>query len=872
MFIFPVNQNPKSTFQSRLFQLAALVLFLMAATLTLSPAVKYRSWSADLRWSHWAAYLIWLAGASLIHRVSLKHFSDWDAILLPTTFLLVGWGMLTIWRLSFVFGIRQTLWYVLAVAIGFFVLRSQTFLDTLKKFKYVILVVGLILAVLTFFFGTYPGGEGPKLWLGFQGIFFQPSEPLKLILIVYLAAFFSEKYYLKFDFLQTILPTLILFSAALFILVGQRDMGTALIFIVIYIGMLYSIFGKTRILGIGALIVASAAVVGYIFIDLIRIRFQAWMEPWLDPQSGSYQIIQSIIAIAAGGLFGSGLGIGYPGLVPIPHSDFIYASIVEETGLVGAIALVSLFTILFFRGVQIALRTSSRFYRFLASGIGIFITFQTILIIGGNIRLLPITGVTLPLMSYGGSSLLTSMLALFILTSISATPKSDQERSPQELISHRNLAALFSAALILLTLVTAWWAIVHANDLQLRRDNARNLIASRYVERGTFLDRNGYALTANSGTIGHYQHEILYPQLSNTIGYYNYTYGISGLESEYNDFLSGQAGYSNSATWFNYLLYDQPLPGRNVRLTINLDMQKQLDTMLSGHPGAAVVMDAASGEILAMTSNPAYNANTLQDNWQAWNEDSSSPLLNRAVQGAYPLGELLTPFLVADNPAVLESTLDRSAYTNGKAFCAVGEDNPELWSQAVSNGCRSALQEILADKPQTMVSQALSRYGLNASLDIGLPLNPSQTFNESLSWQELLYGQNRVRVSPLQAAYAFSVLSNGGLQPAPSLLSAIDYANSGWALQEIKEGVQVIGSDTAQDIDRLLASESISGWEISTRAQDENGIYSWYAAGTPTLGSSNPLVVVVVTEEDNAEELRWIGRQIFRLMLGTSSN
>lgn len=866
MYIFPTTKNPKSILQSRLFQLAALALFLMAVTLTLSPAVKYRSWGADLRWAHWAAYLIWLAGASLIHRVTAKKFNDWDAILLPAAFLLVGWGMLTIWRLSFVFGIRQTLWYILAVALGVLVLRSESFLDTLKKFKYVILVVGLILAVLTFFFGTYPGGEGPKLWLGFHGIYFQPSEPLKLILIIYLAAFFSEKYYLKFDFLQTILPTLILFGAALFILVGQRDMGTALIFIVIYIGMLYSIFGKNRILGIGALIVGSAAGVGYLFIDLIRIRFQAWVTPWQDAQSGSYQIIQSIIAIAAGGLFGSGLGIGYPGLVPIPHSDFIYASIVEETGMVGAIALISLFAILLFRGMQTALRTSSRFYRFLASGIGIFITFQAILIIGGNIRLLPITGVTLPLLSYGGSSLLTSTLAIFLLTKISSTPKSKQVLTPQELSSHRTIAGLFSAALVLLALVTGWWAIIQSGDLQLRKDNARNLIASRYVERGAMLERNGSVLTANSGSVGLFQHEILYPELSNTIGYYNYTYGISGLEAKYDDYLSGQAGYPIFDTWFNYLLYDQPLPGRDIQLTLDLDKQKILDTMLKGHQGAAVIMDASTGEILALTSNPSFNANSLNDNWQLWNSDSSSPFLNRVTQGAYPVGELLTPFLIADNVSVLGDSLDSAAYFSSQALCAVGESTPEMWSQAVTNGCRSALKQIMTDKSSDVVIQALSRYGLTASIDIGLPINDSQQPDKEKNWQELLYGDNRIRVSPLQIAHAFSIFSNAGQQSTPNLLAAINTAESGWVASEPSTSAQVISSETAQDISRLLASEEISGWEISTQAQDENGAYSWYAAGTSTLGSSSPLVFVVVTEEDNAEELRWIGRQIYKLV------
>ena len=560
------------------------------------------------------------------------------------------------------------------------------------------------------------------------------------------------------------------------------------------------------------------------------------------------------------------LALDIPGLVPVPHSDFIYASIVEETGLVGAIALISLFTILLFRGMQTAIRTNNKFYRFLASGISIFITFQTVLIIGGNIRLLPITGVTLPLISYGGSSLLTSLLSLFLLTKISSTPKSEQVHTSQDLISQRNITALLSAALVLLTLVTGWWAIVHSSDLQLRQDNSRNLIASRFVNRGSFLDRNDYKLTGNTGSIGHYHHEILFPDLSNTIGYYDYTYGISGLEAKYNDYLSGQAGYPSFDTWFNYLLYDQPLPGLDVKLTLDLNKQKILDTMLKGHQGAAVVMDASTGEILAIASFPSFDANSLEENWQIWNSDSTSPFLNRVSQGAYPLGELLSPFLIADNSSVLEDDFSTIASSGGAALCAVGENDPELWSQAIGQGCRSALKEILNNKSSDLVIQALSRYGLNASIDIGLPLNITQELEQKKNWQELLYGVNRIRVSPLQIAYAFSVISNAGIQPTPSLLSAINTSESGWITPEINQGAQVISTETAQDISRLLASDEISGWEISSQSQDENGTYSWYVAGTPTLGSSNPLVIVVVTEEDNAEDLRWIGRQIYKLV------
>ena len=865
MSIFPVTNNRNSIIQSQLFKLAAVSLCLLSVILTLSPAVKYRSWQADYRLSHWAAFVIWLIGAAIIHRITSKHFTNWDGVILPVSFLLVGWGILTIWRLNIIFGIRQCLWFSLSIVLATIFFKSENFLKSLKQYKYFLLTAGMALAVLTFFFGTYPGGEGPNLWLGFGGFYFQPSEPLKIILIIYLAAYFSEKYFLRFNIIETILPTLILFFTALFILIGQRDLGTALIFIVIYIGMLYIIFRKKLILLIGGLIIAAAAVVGYINIDLIRIRFQAWVQPWLDPQSGSYQIIQSIIAIAVGGVFGSGLGIGYPGLVPVPHSDFIYASIVEETGLIGSIAIICLFVILLFRGIQAALKTNNKFYRFLATGITIYIIFQTILIIGGNIRLLPITGVTLPLVSYGGSSLITTSLAICFLVKISSSP-SESHNNADESIPFRNGAIIFSTGLVLLALVTGWWAVIRSNDLQLRQDNARNLIASRYVKRGSILDRNGEAITATTGQTGQFEHEILYELLSNTIGYYNYTYGITGLENEYNDYLSGQRGYPAFNTWFNYLLYDQPLPGTDIKLTLDLTIQETVDTLLSEFQGAAVIMNAASGEVLSISSSPNFDANTINENWDTWIIDENAPFLNRATQGAYPLGELLTPFLLSQDAKLFETDLAETV-DSADWNCAInGSSVPGLWSQALTQGCSNTLEIAADNQPIEYITNIISKFGIDATLDIGLPANSAQLLEETDNWQDLLSGENPLRVSPLQIAHAASVFSNHGKQAVPQILSAVNTAKEGWIVVSNNENYQVISSEKADNIAILLASDEIAGWELSAQTEDNQGQYAWYVAGTPSNWTSTPLIVVLAAENASAEDMRQIGRQIFEVI------
>ena len=526
--------------------------------------------------------------------------------------------------------------------------------------------------------------------------------------------------------------------------------------------------------------------------------------------------------------------------------------------MIGAVTIIGLYMTLLFRGVRAALKTGNKFYRFLAAGITIYLVFQAILIIGGNIRMLPITGVTLPLVSYGGSSLITSMLAIFIIVLISDCPL-ENFQDFKGLIPFRNGTIILATGLISLALVTGWWAMIRSNDMQLRTDNARNLIASRYVKRGAILDRNGKSLAETYGTTGSYEHKIIYTPLSNTIGYYNYNYGTTGLEDVYDDYLSGIQGYPAFNLWFNYLLYDQPLPGRDVKLTLDLKIQEKLDSLLPDYQGSAVVLDASSGEILAMASHPYYDANELDNNWDQWKNDPRSPLLNRAMQGAYPLGELLTPFLISEDESILESDLASS--TTGT--CALNPENPALWSQSISYGCPGALDVATADKTGDYLINTINKYGLNTAIDIGLPGNSSQVLDESLSIQQLLSGKEPVRISPMQIAYAYSIFSNSGKQAIPRILAAVNTQKEGWVISNPSENVQVIPVETAEAINRLLASEKIAGWEISTQSKDVNGTYFWYVTGTPSNWSGTPMVLAIVAENGSTQDLREIGQQIF---------
>ncbi len=265
--------------QSRLLRWSALFLFLQSIVLTLSPAVRERTWDVDYKISHWLGFLTWLVLINLLHRTTIKYLPERDPYILPAAALLTGWGLLTIWRLDEPFGIRQTIWLgissiTLTLAIVF--LKDLNFL---RRYKYVFLSGGLLITALTLLFGTNPLGFGPRLWLGCCGVYFQPSEPLKLLLVIYLAAYLSDRVSFQLFSFPLLIPTLVVTGLALMLLLVQRDLGTASIFIFIFTTLIFLATGKRRVLISTAVFLALALFLGYFYIDIIRIRIIGWINP-----------------------------------------------------------------------------------------------------------------------------------------------------------------------------------------------------------------------------------------------------------------------------------------------------------------------------------------------------------------------------------------------------------------------------------------------------------------------------------------------------------------------------------------------------------------------------------------------------------------
>jgi len=791
--------------QSRLLRWSALFLLLQSITLTLSTAVRERTWNVDYKISHWLGFLAWVVLFNLLHRVTAKHLPERDPYILPAAALLTGWGLLTIWRLDETFGIRQLIWLGISILAVIFAIIFIKNLNFFRSYKYIFLSGGLLITALTLLFGTNPLGYGPRLWLGCCGVYFQPSEPLKLLLVIYLAAYLADRVSFQLFSFPLLVPALVVTGLALLLLLVQRDLGTASIFVSIFTIMIFLATGKRRVLFSASTFLALTLFLGYFFIDIIHIRIIGWVNPWNDPSGNSYQIVQSLLAVANGGTIGRGLGVGNPSLVPVALSDFIYAAIAEETGLVGTFGLIALIWIILARGLIIALRAADRFRRYLAAGVAAYLGIQSLLIIGGNVRLLPLTGVTLPFVSYGGSSLLTAFAALFLLLIISnvedTEPATLQNPKPYSI-----LAGIFALGFTAIALSTAWWSVIRAPDLLLRTDNPRRTIADRYVLRGELVDRDNQPIDITKGQSGSYEREYLYPNLAPVTGYTQPVYGQAGLEATLDNYLRGLQGNPSLLVLWNELIYGTPPAGLDVRLSLDLGLQAKADQLLDGNSGAIILMNAETGEILVMASHPTYDPNNMDEEGDALSQDKASPLLNRATQGLYPIGSALLPLIHAE----------------------FGARQP-------------ADSELLA---------LYEKLGLLQAPEINMPV-AAEDKKGSL---------HDIKVSPLQMSIAAATLSFKGIAPSPRIATAVNTPEQGWVvLPALSQPVNVLQASAANEAALSFIQEGKPYWSHIGQDSVDGTNVTWLLAGTLPEWRGTPLVLIVTLEDLDASLAESIG-------------
>ncbi len=351
-----------------------------------------------------------------------------DPYLLPITAALTSTGLIFLMRLNPNYGIRQFLWLMvalLALALTTTVLRNYR---VLADYKYIFALLSTVMLVLPIFMGKEQGGS--RSWLDF-GIFqVQPSEFAKILLVLFLAAFLVENrrvlstgtaslFGISVPTIREWGPLVFMWGIAMVLLVFQRDLGTALIYFGTFLTMVYTATARTSYVLLGMSIFILSGFFSYNIFSHVQARVDIWLNPWPQFETAGYQVIQSLFAIASGGLVGVGLGAGNPNLIPAVHTDFIFSAVCEEMGLLGGGGVIILFILLVYRGLKIALAAQDEFSSLLAAGLTALMGLQAFIIIAGVIKLLPLTGVTLPYISYGGSSLVVNYIILGLLLNVS---------------------------------------------------------------------------------------------------------------------------------------------------------------------------------------------------------------------------------------------------------------------------------------------------------------------------------------------------------------------------------------------------------------------------------------------------------------------
>lgn len=341
-----------------------------------------------------------------------------DKFLVLIASMLMTIGVLMLCRIDIVMGARQIVWIGVGGIVFFAaycVFYNISFWDKLWFFY---AAAGAGLFVLTLVFGETVNGS--KNWIKVGKIAFQPSELIKILYIMFLACRYSGSWKKPFLRISPMLMTGAVTYAYIMFLVLQRDWGTILVLFLIFIFMIYAYEEDRRFLIFN---IAAASIVGLLglkFLYHIQVRVKVWLDPWSDIADKGWQIAQSLFAIASGGYFGRGLGNGSPTYIPEVHTDFIFAAICEEMGVFGGAAVIILFFLLSYRCFKITLKTKNEYNKAVALGLTLMFALQTFIIIGGVIKFIPLTGITVPFVSYGGTSIVVSFASLGIMQAVSA--------------------------------------------------------------------------------------------------------------------------------------------------------------------------------------------------------------------------------------------------------------------------------------------------------------------------------------------------------------------------------------------------------------------------------------------------------------------
>ena len=545
----------------------------------------------------------------IAHLAVRKFAANADPALLPLSFALSGIGIAFVTSLAPNLAVGQVMWLFVGVACMVLVLVFVRNLDKVANYKYTLMIVGFLLLLSPLVPGLGQEIYGSRIWLHIGSYSFQPGEIAKIVIVLFLAGYLAQNREMLSVFtwrvgpfrlpdIRTLLPLLLMWGIALVIVVFEKDLGSALVFFFVFLVMLYVATGKKFYLVIGLGLIAIGGIGAFMAFGHVQVRVNTWLDPFADAQNTGYQLTQAIYSIADGDLFGVGIGRGLADQIPVVESDFIFAAIAEEIGLLGAAGVLLLFLCFAVRGFVTAARAKSDVSSFVAVGLTSMIVLQAFIIVGGVTRLIPLTGLTLPFISQGGSSLLASFIIVgFLLRCGDEGTGVGQEMASATTSLHANsvlgrvslgkrlnhsmllCSALFALLVANLTLIM----VVQADYYQNMPGNNHTLAKEARSERGTIATYDGVVLARSvKEEDGTYEREYPAGDLaSHVVGYSSPQFGNSGIEKAYNDTLKGE---ENFASWTDVLNSFAGIgtAGNDVTLTLNSKIQQAAQDALAG--------------------------------------------------------------------------------------------------------------------------------------------------------------------------------------------------------------------------------------------------------------------------------------------------
>lgn len=795
-----------------------------------------------------------------------------DPAILPVVFTLSGIGITFVTRLQPDASLGQVIFLFLGVALMVGTLAVVKNLEVVKRYKYVLGIAGIILLVLPMFIGTEIYGS--KLWIKIGGFQFQPGEFAKVLIVLFLAGYLAENRELlsisnrtvlgiKFPRLRLLYPLFIVWGVCLLVVAFERDLGSALLFYTIFLIMLYVATGRVSYVIIGLALLAVGAFGMYQIMSHVQVRVAIWLDPFSDAQNLGYQIVQSLFSLADGGLAGVGIGKGMADIIPVVASDMIFAAIGEEMGLLGGSAVLLLFMLFAVRGLTTAARAKSDLAAFSAAGLTAAISFQAFTIVGGVTKLIPLTGVTLPFMSQGGSSLLASfvIVALLLRAGDEATGRSTEiantstdlatagyrttvrgshmrrpalDTPESGLLGRVALANRLTRTVFLFTALFAvlignitYIQVIKASEYQDMPSNNHTINKARFIKRGSIITADGLTLAESiQQADGTYARSCPNGNLAaHVVGYYSQQYGTMGIENTQNDTLTGSKDYSS---WQNALnsLAGISEPGNSVQLTIDSRIQRAAEQALAGRVGAIVALDPRSGAVLAWASAPTFDNTNIQAAIEAANASggADTSMYDRATLALYTPGstfKVLTLASALENGlATLDTTYDSPGRMEigGADVVSIGERGHGKISLAKafalsSNTVFGQVADGLGAEKLVATARAFG-YGQQLGLDFttaaSVMPNPEEMTEWELAWAGAgqPVGQGHTpgpQATVMQNALMAATIANNGIAMNPYVVSQI-LAPDGTVLKTTRGHSlgQAVGSGTAEQVKQAM--------------------------------------------------------------------